>query len=215
MYVLHYWPDSASLIVRLVLEELGQPYEARLIDRAAGALNSPAYRALNPLGQIPAMETPDGPMFETAAILLYLCDRHPGLVSGQGLAPAPGDRDRAEFLKWLLFTSTNIHPTLLQLFYPDRTAGAENAAAVRSHAHARMTTLLEVLEAAGPAVLSASRPTALGYYLAVLLRWIAGDFPSAAYPNLHAMLCYLETRPAALTLARAENLGVVIFSDPD
>lgn len=215
MYVLHYWPDSASLIVRLVLEELGQPYEARLIDRAAGAQNSPTYRALNPLGQIPAMETPDGPMFETAAILLYLCDRHPGLVSGQGLAPAPGDRDRAEFLKWLLFTSTNIHPTLLQLFYPDRTAGAENAAAVRSHAHARMTTLLEVLEAAGPAVLSASRPTALGYYLAVLLRWIAGDFPSAAYPNLHAMLCHLEARPAALTLARAENLGVVIFSDPD
>ena len=77
--------------------------------------------------------------------------------------------------------------------------------------------LLKVLEAANPAVLSATKPTALGYYLAVLLRWIARDIPSQPYPNLHAMLQFLENRPAALALAlaRAENLGVTIFSDPD
>ena len=117
MYVLHQSPDSASLIVRLVLLELNLPHDTRLIDRQAGALNAPEYRAMHPLGLIPAFETPDGPMFETAAILLYLSDRHPGL------APAPGDSDRAAFLKWLFFTSSNVHPTMLQLFYPDRTAG--------------------------------------------------------------------------------------------
>jgi len=97
MYILHSWPDSASLIVDLVLQELGLPYTSRQIDRPAGALNSPEYRALHPLGLIPALETPDGPMFETAAILLYLTEQH-------GLAPAPGTPDRAAFLTWLFFT---------------------------------------------------------------------------------------------------------------
>ena len=209
MYVLHYWPDTASLIIRLVLDELGLPHERHLIDRTGGALDSAEYRALHPLGLIPALETPDGPMFETAAMLLYLCDRHPGL------APPPDSPQRAEFLKWLFFTSSNIQPTMLQLYYPERTAGPDCAPAVLAHARARLTVLLKVLEAAGPAVLSATRPTALGYYLAVLLRWIARDIPSQSYPNLHAMLQYLENRPAALALARAENLGVTIFSDPD
>ena len=208
MYTLHYWPDSASLIIRLILDELGLPYALRKIDRAAGALNSPDYRAMNPLGQIPALETPDGPMFETAAILLYLTERHPGL------APAPGTPDRAAFLKWLFFTSSNLHPAMLQLYYPERTAGPDNSATVVAHATARLTDLLAVLETANPRVLSATTATALGYYLAVLMRWIAKDIPSRTYPNLHAMLTFLETRPAAIAAAQAEGLGVKFFSDP-
>lgn len=212
MYVLHYWPDTASTIVRLVLEEMGQPYEARLIDRESGALNSPAYRALNPLGQIPAFETPDGPMFETAAILLYLSERH-------GLAPAPGSADRAQFLKWLFFISSNIHPTLMQLFYPERTAGPDCTAAVVSHAAVKMAEYLTILdtmvETDSPAFLSASQPSMLGYYLGILMRWIAKDFPSANYPALHSVLTHLENRPAALTCAGMESLGPTIFTQPN
>ena len=213
MYTLHYWPDSASLIVRLVLEELALPHELRLIDRAAGALNSAAYRALNPLGQIPALETPDGPMFETAAILLYLCDRHGALV------PAPGSPARAAFLKWLFYTSSNIHPVLLQLFYPERTAGPDHAGAVLAHARVRMAELLGVLEAMvardHPTFLSDSAPTALGYYLAVLLRWMAADFPVQTYPALQRVLRYLETRPATTKAAAAEALGPTPFTQPN
>ena len=98
MYILHSTPDSAALIVRLALEEMGVPFETRAIDRPAGELDSPAYRAMNPLGQIPAFQGPDGPMFETAAIILYLSEKH-------GLAPAPGSPDRAAFLdrcSWLI-----------------------------------------------------------------------------------------------------------------
>lgn len=208
MYTLHYWPDSASLIIRLILDELEVPHQSHLIERAAGELDSPAFRAMHPLGLIPAMETPDGPMFETAAILMYLTERHPGL------APAPGSADRAAFLKWLFFISSNIHPTMLQLYYPDRTAGPDNSAAVVAHATVRLTELLQVLETANPRVLSTTQPTALGYYLAVLLRWIAKDIPSRPYPNLHAMLTFLETRPAALAAADAEQLGTTFFSDP-
>ena len=209
MYDLHHWPDSAALIVRLVLDELGVPYRLHLINRDAGELDSPAYRAMNPLGQIPAFETPDGPMFETAAILLYLTERHPGM------APAAGSAARAAFLKWLFFTSSNIHPVMLQLYYPERTAGPENSAAVAAHARARLTELLQVLETAKPEVVFAAQPNALGYYLAVLMRWIARDIPSQPFPNLHALLIFLENRPAALAAADAERLGTTIFSNPD
>ena len=216
MYVLHYWPDSASLIVRLVLEELGVPFQARRIDRAAGELDSPAYRALHPLGKIPVLETPDGPMFETAAILLYLSERH------AALAPLPGTPDRAAFLKWLCFTSFNLHATLLEVFYPDRVAGPQAAAQVLAHAGPRVKGFLQVLERMvareAPAFLS-SAPSVLGYYLAVQMRWLAqlppgspGHVASTDYPALHAVLAALESRPAAQRAARAEALGPTLFT---
>ena len=76
---LHYAPDNASLCIRLALEELGLPYETVLVNRATHAQRSPAYLALNPNGLIPVLETPDGPLFETGAILLWLADTHGGL----------------------------------------------------------------------------------------------------------------------------------------
>ncbi len=50
------------------------PYRTVLVDRAAQAQKSPAYLALNPNGLIPVLETPHGPVFETAAILLWLAE---------------------------------------------------------------------------------------------------------------------------------------------
>ena len=219
MYVLHYYPDTASLAVRLVLTELGIPHEPRLINREAGALSSAEYRALHPLGKIPAMETPDGPMFETAAILLYLSDKH-----ASPLAPAPGDADRAAFLKWYFFTSSNIHPCLMDIFYPERVAGDGNVTPVLAHASARMEGLVAALEQAAqpePLWLSPHQPSLLGYYLAMLLHWLGsippgqpGHLRLADYPALHRVLAYLETRPATQTIAADENLGPTPFTKP-
>ena len=123
MLVLHSSPDSASMAPRIVIEDLGLTYSARVVDRAGGELASAGYRAMHPLGKIPVLETPDRPMFETAAILLWLADTHaPGR-----LAPAPGSAERGAFLTWFFFTSTNLHPNVLDLFYADRVAGLEAA----------------------------------------------------------------------------------------
>lgn len=220
MYVLHYSPDTASLAVRMVLAELGVPHQALLIDRDGGALTSQAYLRLHPLGKIPAMETPDGPMFETAAMLLHLCDAHPG-----PMAPAPDAPERAAFLSWLFFTSTNIHPTLLQLFYPERVAGPQCVPQVQAHARVLMQTLLAKLEAMtardAPDWLSAHKPTLLGYYIAMLLRWLGSMpadhpayFASTDYPALHRVLAHLETRTATQTIATDEALGLTPFTHP-
>lgn len=218
MYTLHYSPDTASLGVRMVLQELGVPYRSALIDRDAGALDSPAYRAMQPLGKIPALETPDGPMFETAAMLLYLADKH------HALAPAPDHPERAAFLAWLFFTSTNLHPTLLQIFYPERVAGEACVPAVLTQARAQMQMLLSTLETMlardNPAWFS-TEPSVLGYYVGMLMHWLGGmpadhpaHFPTADYPALHARLAALEVRPAAQTIAADEGLGALPFTHP-
>ena len=133
MYVLHTRPDSAGVAVHLVLQELGLPFTLHVVSRDTGEHETPEYRALHPLGLVPALETPDGPMFETAAILLWLADRH------KTLAPLPTDPDRAAFLTWYFFTSTNLHTTLMHLFFPDRyTGGPEGVSAFLKAAAARM-----------------------------------------------------------------------------
>jgi len=64
---LHYFPSNASMAPHMVLEELGVPFELKLVDRTNDAHKSPAYRKLNPNGLIPVMVDGDLLLYETAA----------------------------------------------------------------------------------------------------------------------------------------------------
>lgn len=211
MYVLHSVPDWASLVVHLVLEEQGVAFERRVLDFDAGDLDLPSFRAINPQGLIPALETPDGPMFETGAILLYLSERH-------GLAPPPGTPERAAFLSWFGFVAASVHPTAMALLHPYRAAGDAHEAEVGARAQARLRQQLGTVEAMvrarAPAWLSASEPSVLGYYLGVMMRWAqafppdpALAVPVADFPALQAVMAALESRPAARAVAEREGLG--------
>ena len=161
MYLLHTMPDSAGTAVHIALLELGQPFVMTVIDREADTRDQPGYRELHPWGQVPALETPDGPIFETAAILLWLADRH-----GGGLAPAPDSAERGQFLKWLFFTSTNIHATVMCLFYPNRYTGdpAANPAFLRTNARRLEDALARLNQAVSkhPSWCPPDGPSALG-----------------------------------------------------
>jgi glutathione S-transferase len=219
MYLLHYAPDNASLIVRLALEEIGLPYRTALVDRSRNEQRSAAYLRLNPTGLIPALETPEGPMSETGAILLWLSETH------GTLAPAPGAPERGAFLKWLFFTANTLHADMRLHFYPARHAGSKDAIPDFSEVtQARIEGhigLLETVAATRPSWLSPASPSVLGYYVAAILRWLAlyptdraGAFDLAAYPALHALAASLEARPAATRAALAEGLGDTIFTKP-
>jgi glutathione S-transferase len=216
---LHHIPDWASTIIRLALEELGQPYELRLMDFDAGDFDAPAFRAVNPAGRIPAMLTPDGPMFETAAILLWLIDRH------GHIGPRATDPDRAAFLTWLLYTANTVHPTIMALIHPDRPAGPEAAAEAGRLAledlHMQAGLLNDLIAAHAPTWLSASGPSALPDYLGILLRWAiylpedpGTRFDLSPYPALHAVLAAQEARPAAQRVAKLDALGPTPFTSP-
>ncbi|UWR75130.1 glutathione S-transferase family protein [Phaeobacter inhibens] len=220
-YRLHYAPDNASLVIRLVLEELGQPYECVLVDRRAKAQTSAEYRALNPNGLIPVLETPDGPVFETAAILVWLSERH------SALAPPPSSPDRTAFLKWLFFASNTLHADLRMLFYPkkyigpdaDQQAQLQHVLRQRLHQH---LTHLDQAAAARPSWFGAVHPSVLDYYLACQIRWMAlypaqadrSWFTLAHYPSLHRLCATLESRAAVAVACEAEGLGPTPFTQP-
>ncbi|KIC51395.1 glutathione S-transferase [Tateyamaria sp. ANG-S1] len=222
-YVLHYAPDNASLIVRMTLEEMGVYYTTALVDRAARAQNGAAYRAINPAGLIPALETPHGVMFETAAILLWLSDTH-----GQ-MAPAQNSPERARFLSMLFFVSNTVHAQLRMLFYPEKYVG-ENPAAQRAlrerliSQHDTAMTLpgaLGLVDAYIDGHSAPEAPSILECYMAAVVRWCAlypigqtAWFNLSAYPALAAMAARLDTRPAAHAVAQAEGLGPTPFSRP-
>jgi glutathione S-transferase len=215
---LHHAPDFASTIIRLALEELELPHTLAIADIEGGRLDSPEYRLVNPVGLIPALETDDGPIFETAAILLWLVDR-----TGR-LGPGPQDPERGAFLSWLFFTSNALHQAALAMFYPHRPAGEANTDAARAAAQeqimARLGLIEAMLAAQGPRWLSADHPGVLGYYIGILVRWLILLPPApygidlADFPHLKAVLTAHEARPAALRVAASDGLGPTPFTDP-
>lgn len=210
-YVLHFAPDNASMIVRLALEELGVPYRCELVDRARKGQRAPGYLALNPNGLIPVLETPSGVIFETGAILLWLADRH------GALAPAPDAPERAEFLKWLFYTSNTLHANLRLLFYPRRLVDADPTtltSSIKPLLDQNFRTLNDHWNAP-------DQPDITSFYIAACLRWCAlygpedrGWFDLAAYPNLVEMVARLEPRASVQAAIVAEGLGAHPFTQP-
>ncbi len=215
MYTLHYAPDNASLIIRLVLEQAALPYRTALVDRSTNAQDSAAYRAINPAGLIPALETPAGPLFETAAILLWLSDTH-------GLGPKPDALMRGTFLKWLFFTSNTAHADLRQLFYPNQYVPAGAIPGHHALLSARMIRHFSLLDRAAADHPALFGPTSiLLAYLAPLMRWSVlypvgqtAWFHMADYPHLAQQIAALETLPHTHRLTKAEGLGATPFTAP-
>ena len=92
--------------VRWALEEVGQPYDVRLV--SFRAMKEPAHLALHPFGQIPTYEEGDLALFETGAIVLHIAERHGGLL--------PTDADaRARAIAWMFAALNTVEPPILDL----------------------------------------------------------------------------------------------------
>ena len=92
--------------VRWALEEVGQPYEVRLV--SFGAMKEPAHRALHPFGQIPTYEEGDLVLFESGAIVFHIAERHAGLLPGDANA-------RARAITWMFAAVNTVEPPILDL----------------------------------------------------------------------------------------------------
>ncbi|WP_353472602.1 glutathione S-transferase family protein [Salipiger sp. H15] len=101
MIRLHHVPQSRSMRVLWLLEELGLPYEL-VTERFDKSLRRQDYLALSPAGRVPALEIGGETMFESGAILEYLCELYPD----KGLGRMRGDAERRDYLVWLHFAET-------------------------------------------------------------------------------------------------------------
>ena len=102
MLTIFHAPGTRSLRVIWLCEELGLPHEVKTIEFTGPYRKSSEFRALNPVGKVPAMTDGDFSMFESGAMVQYLLDRH-----GQGrLQPAPGTEAHARYLQWNWFAES-------------------------------------------------------------------------------------------------------------
>jgi len=180
---------ARDLPVRWALEEVGQPYDVRLVSFAE--MKQPAHLALQPFGQIPTYEEGDLALFESGAIILHIAERHVGLL--------PEDADaRARAVAWMFAAKSTVEPVVVErevakLQEGDKPWTPDRLPMIEARIRGRLSALSKRLGDA---------------------HWLDGEFsagdllminvlrrPSAAeivpeFPNLAAYVARGEARPA-------------------
>src|SRR5881396_670375 len=98
--------QARDMRVRWALEEVGQPYDVRLV--SFSAMKEPAHLAFNPFGQIPTYEEGDLALFESGAIVFHIAKRHAGLLPDDANA-------RARAITWMFAALSTVEPPILEL----------------------------------------------------------------------------------------------------
>jgi GST-like protein len=205
-FYFHPTPNPAK--IALFLEETALPYEVVPIDTSKGEQHTPAFRAINPNGKVPAIVDTDGPggkevrVFDSTAILLYL-----GEKTGEFLGRP---EDRPELLSWLLFIASGLGPFSGQAVHFQFAApsGLDYAAnRYRREAERHYQVLNDHLEGRDFIVGDA-------YTIADISAWgwldrasrVRKDeaYPLAPFPNLKRLFETVDARPA---VARARAVG--------
>jgi glutathione S-transferase len=192
---------SASVAPRILLEELGVAHEIVTVDRASGEHKSAAYLALNPNGLVPTLVDGDLVLWETAAILLHLCDRE-----GR-FAPALGTPARAEFYKWLIHLTNTIQPAYIQYYYAARYVEGDPAS-FKALTERRLIEAFARIEAEieGPYLLGETY-TAADILLVMLVSWgTEMATPPGSLPKIGALCRRVLERPAVHSVF-AEEVG--------
>ncbi|AYO80444.1 MULTISPECIES: glutathione S-transferase family protein [Sphingobium] len=180
-------PMSRGQIARWMLEEVGAPYEAVILDYAGG-MKTADYRAINPMGKVPAIVHGGKVVTECAAICAYLADAFPAA----GLAPATDDR--ADYYRWLFFAAGPVEAAVtnkaMGFVLPE---GRE-----RSAGYGSLDDTLDTLETAvtGRSWICGGTFTAADVYVGAQIDWglTFGTIPSR--PAFEAYAARLRERPA-------------------
>jgi glutathione S-transferase len=175
--------------VRWALEEVGQPYEVRLL--SFGALKQPAHLRLHPFGQIPTYEEGDLALFETGAIVFHIAERHAGLLPND-----PNSRARA--ITWMFAALNTVEPPILdfgtaRILESGRPWYEERLPLVEDRVRARLEQLSARLGDADwlDAAFSAGDLMMVSVLLRLRLSGILDE-----YPNLASYVARGEARPA-------------------
>jgi len=204
----YFHPTPNPMKIALFLEEAGLPYEMVPVDTSKGEQHTPAFRAINPNGKVPAIVDTEGAggrevtVFDSTAILLYLAEKT-GTFLGR-------PEDRPEMLSWLMFLGSGLGPfsgqaVHFQFAAPEGEAYSTNR--YRREAERHYQVLNDRL---------AGREFIMGdaYTIADVSAWgwldraarvrKGEDDPLGPFPNLKRLFQAIDVRPAA---ARAREVG--------
>ena len=181
MYKLYYALKSASMGIRVMLEEIGASYELIQTTVDMDKPRPSEQLAINPNGWVPVLIWDNGAMYECAAITIFLCDRH----SEANLAPAIDDPQRALYLQTLVYFSNSIQNAFQLTYYPDRFADspADEPGAQR-RGNKRLSETWKVLDdqIGNNKWLLGDRFSAADIYLFMLTTWLR---PARGHPNIN------------------------------
>ena len=192
-----YAPQTRALGTLVLLEELGAPYELRVLDTRNGETRQPDYLKINPLGKVPAILDGDALVTEQGAIFIHLADRFPAA----GLAPPLGDPLRGPYLRWLVLYGSSLEPAMV-----DRALKRPPAAPTMSPYGDgdSVVKLIETQLARGPYLLG-DRFTAADVLWGVALHWLVGFkiFPES--PSVKNYIARVTSRPAYVKSASEDT----------
>lgn len=195
-YTLWGRPGWGSALVEAQLDWYGLPFDYEPVgDLFKDPDAKTRLETVNPLAQVPTLVLPDGSvMSESAAITLLLAD----VTGSDALVPGPGAKERAAFLRWLVFLVANIYPTFTYADDPARFVSVNNARdPFRAATDAYAQRLWRQVEsAAGAPWFLGERFSALDIYLGVMTRWRPrrGWFETET-PKLFAIARKADARP--------------------
>jgi glutathione S-transferase len=167
MITLFHAPGSCSLAVKAALALSGLEYQITEINALEGEHLSEVFKKINPLKKVPALEVEGTIITEGAAILQYISERSPET----GLLPELGTLKRAEALKWMMFVYSNIHPSFVQAFHPERYG--QDTADIKDKAEIQLHLLFEIVDdqLAKHNYIAGDQLTIADLYLAVAINW--------------------------------------------
>ena len=199
---LYFAPLACSMSARIALNEAGAAIDLVEVDTRVGRVLATGedYRAINPLGYVPALRFDDGSVLtENSAILQYIADRYPEAE----LAPPASDRvGRAKLRQWLSFISAELHKGLMTPLLGRETPPEVSAWTVAKYAP-RLAYLDDKLK--GREFLLDRFSVADGY-LTTVLNWTRAtpEFDLSAYPNVKSYLERMRERPSVADALKVE-----------
>ena len=191
---------ARDMRVRWALEEVGQPYDVRLVSFAQ--MKEPAHRKLHPFGQIPTYEEGDLALFESGAIILRIAETHAGLLPKDAGA-------RARAIAWMFAALNTVEPPIVErsmaiILERDKSWHAERLAMLEDRVRVRLGELASRL---GTGEWLDGAFSAGDLLMVTVLRRLDGSGLVEKHPNLAAYVARGEARPA-YKRAFADQLAV-------
>jgi glutathione S-transferase len=197
---LYYSPGACSLSPHIALLEAGLPYDLVKVDLRAKKLeNGDDYLAVNPKGQVPALQLENGELVtEGPVIVQMIADK-----AGKGLAPARDSTERYKLLEWLNFITTEVHKNFGPIFSP--VLADEAKAFFKDRVMGKFKYVDSQL--AGRDYLMGKQFTVADGYLFTMLSWADRmKFDMSAMPNLVAYKERVAARPKVQEALTKEGL---------
>ena len=193
---------ARDMQVRWALEEVGQPYDVRLV--SFGEMKEAAHRARQPFGQIPTYEEGDLVLFESGAIVLHIAERHAGLLPKDANA-------RARAIAWMFDAHSTVEPVIVNreialLLEREKPWHEERLPLVENRIRDRLKDLSSRL---GDADWLDGDFSAGDLLMVGVLRRLGSSGMLDEYPNLAAYVARGEARPA---FRRAFDAQLAVFT---